>query len=374
MKRIAFIRQRFTAFGGAEKYVHSLAGLLAGQGHEVHILARKWETDNRDGLIFHPIRCGGPTFLRLRRFARQADRIVRENRFDLVHSFERTWSQDIFRAGDGCHREWLLRRARVQGKGRELLDRYNPRHRAFLDLEARLFASPRLKIILSNSQQGREEIIRHYGLSPEKIRVVYNGLDRSRFHTGLDRHREAVRRELGLDPDEPLALFVGSGFLRKGLGELIDGLARTSAKLIVVGKDHPGPFIRRAARKKVAGRVVFLGPRKDVDRLYGAADVFVLPSWYEPFSNACLEAMAAGLPVITTRETGAAEVIREGENGFTLDFPVDPEQLGRAIEKSLKMDRQSIIQTNQPLLHPFSWEQNLADTLDAYRHLLGEDL
>jgi UDP-glucose:(heptosyl)LPS alpha-1,3-glucosyltransferase len=148
-------------------------------------------------------------------------------------------------------------------------------------------------------------------------------------------------------------------------------LPYTDAGLVVVGKDQPGPFQRLAGRLGVQRRIRFLGPRRDVHRLYGAADVFCLPSWYEPFSNACLEAMSAGLPVVTARETGAAEVIREGLNGFVLFFPVRPEDLGDRINRALKIDRRKLIVANDKLLEPFSWETNVNQTMAVYEELMG---
>jgi UDP-glucose:(heptosyl)LPS alpha-1,3-glucosyltransferase len=366
------IRQRFTGFGGAELYVSRLARELIDRGHDVHILARRWPAGDASGVKFHRINSlGGPTFIRLRSFARSAARLVEAGGYELVHSFERTYSQDIFRAGDGCHKEWLERRKRMRGPVFGILDRINPRHRAFLDLEARLFSDARLKMVLANSRQGREEIIRHYGLPDAMIRVVYNGLDRNKFHAGLAKlYRIPVRRELGLTPDEPAALFVGSGYARKGLGELIRALPHCPVRLLVAGQDRPGPYQSLAGRVGVREKVSLLGPRTDVERLYGAADVFVLPSWYEPFSNACLEAMASGLPVITTRETGAAEIIREGVNGYTLSFPVSPQDLAEKTAQALDLDRSTLVEANRELLAPFTWEKNLADTLAAYEACL----
>ncbi|MFH1136734.1 MAG: glycosyltransferase family 4 protein [Pseudomonadota bacterium] len=370
--KIALIRQKFSRFGGAELYVGRLAARLADQGHEVHILAREWPGAEAGGLVFHPIRAGGPSFLRLHDFARQAAAIVARERFDVVHGFERTWSLDIFRAGDGCHREWLDRRARAEGWSRKALDRVNPRHQAFLNLEARLFSSPRLKIVLANSRLGRDEIMRHYGLGKDMVRVVYNGVDRDRFNPGLaEKYRAEVRAELGLAGDEPIGLFVGSGFARKGLAEIIRSLPRAELKVLVAGADRSGPYEKMAGKLGVKRKVVFLGPRTDVDRLYGAADVFIQPSWYEPFSNACLEALAAGLPVAITRETGAAEAVREGVNGYLLDFPVNPEELAEKATRAARLDRTRVSRANQDILAPFSWEANLARTLAAYEEIMG---
>ena len=374
--KLALIRQRYTAFGGAERYVDRLAAILAEQGHEVHMLARKWNAGPAGPMIFHPVHSlGGPTFIKQPAFARAVARMVGRGGYDLVHGFDRTWSQDVYRAGDGCHVEFLARRARMEGARRGWIDRINPRHRAFLDLEARLFSDARLKRVLANSKQGRDEIMRHYRVPESKIRVVYNGLDKARFHPGsAAAHREAVRAELGLAMDEPLALFVGSGFVRKGLRELIGALQHCRCRLLVAGRDRREPFVRLADRLGLSGRVLFLGPRTDVDRLYGAADVFVLPSWYEPFSNACLEAMASGLPVVTTEETGAAEVIERGVNGCTVKFPVVSEELGQAVDRALALDRPALIRANQRILRPFDWDENVAQTLAVYEEILGRKL
>jgi len=368
--KIALIRRQFTAFGGAELYVSALARRLVDRGHEVHILARQWEESPGEGLIFHRISSrGGPSSIRLLSFARAAAVEVEAGDYDLVHSFERTYSQDVFRAGDGCHREWLNRRAEAYGTTAARLDRINPRHRTFLYLEKRLFTDPGLKLVIANSRAVRDEIIRHYSFPGDRIKIIYNGLDRTRFHPGLrDEHRAIVRRELGLSMEEPAALFVGSGYARKGLADVIRAMAalRNGLKLLVAGRDRIKPYRELARKLALTGSVLFLGPRMDVDRLYGAVDVFVLPSLYEPFSNACLEAMAAGLPVVTSERTGAAEVVENGANGYITELPAKVEDLAGKIGMSLDLDRGTVIEANEKILTPFDWELNLDQTIEAY--------
>jgi UDP-glucose:(heptosyl)LPS alpha-1,3-glucosyltransferase len=324
-------------------------------------------------IIWDPVQSrGGPTFVKLKSFAGQAARVARDGGFDLIHSFERTWYQDVFRAGDGCHREWLRRRAIMKGPFQSLADRINPRHRAFLDLENRLFRSERLKKVLANSKQGKAEIIEHYGLPEDQIEVVYNGLDRRRFHPGLaDQHREAVREELEMTSDAPMVLMVGSGFERKGLKELIKAMRGVEAALVAAGKDQPIPYALQARDVGIGRRAWFPGPRSDVHRLYGAADLFCLPSWYDPFSNACLEAMAAGLPVVTTDQTGAAEVIENGVNGYVVSFPVVSEELTEKINLGLELDREKLMAANQKILEPFDWDKNVDQTLAVYQEIAG---
>lgn len=370
--KLALIRGQYTDFGGAERYVNGLAHKLLELGHEVHILARQWAVSGDSELIFHPFPSGnGFSFLKQQRFANKVKKFVETHDFDLVHSFDRTYSQDVYRAGDGCHREHLNKRARAGGWKQELSDRANPRHWVFLDMEKKLYSDPRLKIVIANSERGKREIIEHYNLAEEKIKVIYNGLDKERFNPGLrDRYRDEVRAELGLSPDEPVALFIGTGFNRKGLAAAIKALPATDAKLLVVGRGRIGKYEALASKLDLKDRILFLGPRKDVDRLYGAADIFVLPSLFEPFSNACLEAMAAGLPVVTCLETGAAEVIEPGSNGYVIDFLTETDQLSHGINTCLKIKRETVISKNEKLLIPFNWETNSAETLKVYQQVL----
>ena len=209
--------------------------------------------------------------------------------------------------------------------------------------------------------------------SPEdRIWVVYNGVDRERFNPGLaEKYRDPVRAELRPEPEvNRCFLFVGSGYARKGLAELIQALKYCPGKLLVTGRDKAGPYKSLAHKCGAADRVKFLGPRPDVERLYASADVFVLPTLYDPFANVCLEAMASGLPVVTTKETGAAEVIEPGVNGYTTNLPVDPRDLAEKLEKAMHLNREGLYRANNRVLTKFTWENNLEMTLEAYNTII----
>ncbi|MBI3753097.1 MAG: glycosyltransferase family 4 protein [Deltaproteobacteria bacterium] len=199
---------------------------------------------------------------------------------------------------------------------------------------------------MANSVRGKEEIIRHYGLPEEKICVIYNGIDLRAFNLHeRDNLRIAYRAKLQMQ-DEIVLLFVGSGFERKGLRFLIEALGilkkerqnggqSPSYKLVVVGKGDIKKYQNVADRCGVAGDVQFIGPAKDVKGYYVAADIFVLPSIYEPFSNACLEAMAAELPVITSRINGVSEILTDGKDGMIVNDPANPVELAERIKPLL---------------------------------------
>lgn len=319
--KIALIRRRYVDHGGAERYLAEVARILSKEGHAVHLLAHSWRPG--DGIVLHRVAMTpGPGVLRLLSFDRNVERIVERERFDRVFSFERVRTFDLFRAGDGCHAAWLSRRP-DQGLSR-LLRSVSPHHRALLALEREIFERAKRGRIVANSQMVKEEIMRIYGVPPERIAVVYNGVGPDRFSPRVrSALRDEARKRLGLGPRDRLLLFVGSGFARKGLGRAIKILASLpeNFRLAIVGKGKI-PSVGSNAR------LIAAGPDPNPEPWYAAADLFLLPTYYDPCSNATLEAMAMGLPVLTTRANGAAELL---PSECVLDEPDDPEEGARRV-------------------------------------------
>ena len=313
--RLALIRQRYTPFGGAERFVSRAMDALQAQGASITLLTRKWEGSG-DALICNPFYLG--SLWRDWSFARCVCHTLTQHSFDLVQSHERISCCDIYRAGDGVHREWLTQRSRVLGPLRRLGGWLNPYHRYTLAAERRLFASPRLKAVICNSRMVKAEIMRYFGVAEDKLHVIYSGVDLDMFHPRLrQQHRQSIRTQLGISEDATLFLFVGSGFERKGLAAALRALP-PSAYLAVVGQDRRAHHYQHlAAQLGIADRVRFLGPQQDVKPYYGAADALVLPTLYDPFPNVALEALACGLPLITSTKCGAAELL--AQTGLVVD-------------------------------------------------------
>jgi UDP-glucose:(heptosyl)LPS alpha-1,3-glucosyltransferase len=317
---VAFVRQRYAHDGGAERFVSRALEALQSRKVSLTLVTREW----RGGEGFDVITCN-PFYLgRLWRdwsFARAVCRELGKRSFDLVQSHERLSCCDIYRAGDGVHREWLKQLARVRGPLGRLSIVLNPYHRYIKWAEKKMFTSPRLKAVICNSKMVRDEIKRYFGLPEEKLRVIYSGVDTDVFHPHLVRHRAEIRTRHGIPQDAPLFLFVGSGFERKGLAVLLQALARIPGGwLLVVGRDkRQMKYERRAQALGIDAHTCFLGSQSDVKPYYGAADALVLPTLYDPFPNVALEAMASGLPVITSLTCGAAELITPGVNGYVCD-------------------------------------------------------
>jgi UDP-glucose:(heptosyl)LPS alpha-1,3-glucosyltransferase len=289
--KLAIVRQKYTPFGGAERFVERALAALKAQGTDVSIIARQWSGDIK-GLRVDPFYLGRTW--RDAGFARGVQRIIASGQFDLVQSHERIPGCHIYRAGDGVHATWLALRNKP-------FDRIAPWHRYTLAAEAALFRHPNLRAVICNSRMVRDDIMQRFGLPEDKLPVIYNGVDLEYFHPGL-RQKPAGGR--------PVVLFVGSGFERKGLPTLLEAMVNVDAELQVVGRDKAQAALeRRAQELDIADRVRFFGGQPDVRPFYATADICALPTLYDPFPNAALEALACGLPLVTTTSCGAAELI-----------------------------------------------------------------
>ena len=314
---IAFVRRGYSPTGGAEAYLKRLAHGVIEAGHEVQLIAtNEWPEDQWP---FGPI-----TRLRAESvigFADELERIRPQLHCDALLSFERVWSCNVYRAGDGVHRSWLARRRKFELPLKQFARALNRKHRDLLHLEESLFASRKAGRVIVASQMVKKEIVDLYGYPADRIDIVHNGvpLDKFRFDSEL---REKSREDLGLKPDQIALLFAGSGWERKGLLFAIQAMAlckNRKMRLLVAGRGNAALYKTRRLLFWREEPVRFLGEVAALVRVYAAADIFILPTIYDPFSNACLEALACGLPVITTRSNGFSEIIEDTVHGSIVD-------------------------------------------------------
>jgi UDP-glucose:(heptosyl)LPS alpha-1,3-glucosyltransferase len=318
--KLAVVRQRYNPYGGAERFVARALPALEKLGSQVTLITRResgWGA--RRVLTVNPFHLGN--LWRDWSFARAARAAWKREAFDIVQCHERIPGCDVYRAGDGVHRVWIETRRKTASWIERLGIALNPYHSYVCNAEKQMFEHSRLRAVICNSRMVRDEIRRMFRIAPEKLHVIYNGVDLAHFHPRLRTElRGAARAELGCSPRDTVFLFVGSGFARKGLGAAIDALAAAANPafwLVVVGRDRDEQkFVRKAERSGIQNRVRFLGGREDVRPLYAAADCFILPSRYDPFPNTALEALAMGLPAIVSERCGAAEIIESGVNGW----------------------------------------------------------
>jgi len=336
--RIALVIYTYSeSRGGAERVCAYLARGLLARGHEVHLLARRFHRGTAPPAAVCREIPTNEAISAWKHFAFAANlrHLLRTERFDLVQSFSRTYSQDVLRLGGGTHREYL----RCMEPERTLVGRWwsrvNPKELVQLRLERLGLRPGAYRRIVAVSKRVKDEVIRYYGVPTGDISVIPNGVDTERFSPALRTHRSRIRKTLGLEETKTLFLFCGNGPRRKGLAYAIEALARVpGAHLVIVG--DAGPEYAVLAKKfDVDRRVTLLGLRDPVQEYYGAADALVLPTLYDPFPNVCLEAMASGLPVVTTSVTGVAEVIEDGRDSFLIPSGQDVDALAGRMRELL---------------------------------------
>jgi len=354
--------------GGLERYTLSISTELVRQGHEVHVFAHSGE--KRSGIQLHhvplfPLTSPGKNLS----FAYMAAKRISEFQMDVVHSMERLWDQDIFRASDGINPVQMEQRYPhpiIRG-----FKTITPRRQALTYLEKRIFCRNGARFIMTNSQLVKDQIRHHYGVSADRIRVIYNSVDRQRYNISTkEQYQKDVRNRYGIGEQDTLIFFAGNGFQLKGLPVLLEALASLDnprIRLIVAGGDPVAPYRRWTERNGLGNATIFLGYQKDLAPFYGAADLFVLPTQYDPFANVCLEAMACGTPVITTQMNGASEIIESGYDGYVLDSR-NPQELDARIVDFLNLsDKTSFMNRAAEKAATFSMDAHMRQLIDLYK-------
>jgi UDP-glucose:(heptosyl)LPS alpha-1,3-glucosyltransferase len=376
--RIGLVLDRFEPpRGGREQWTFAFAQRLAARGHEVHVVARKLgEAALRLPVALHRVPCerSGPVFAEA---ARQA---VAALALDIVHDMGTGWYCDVFQPHGGSwaavnDRKLLFLPAWLRWLKRSV-DRLLPRQRKFQKLMAQQYAD-RGQVFLALSRSGAADFTRFHGVPPERIRIIYNGVDGARFSPArCAGQRAAMRRRLGVGPEAVLALLVAHNFRLKGLATLLRAMARLAAqglplRLVVVGGRRLDPWRQRVCRLGLQQHVTFVGRVDDVVPYYAAADFYVHPTFYDSCSLVVLEAAACGLPVLTSRYNGAAELFQEGRDVVLVSDPADPAELAGAMRGLLHgatRRRLGAAARQVALAHPF--EQNVDEILQVYTEIV----
>jgi UDP-glucose:(heptosyl)LPS alpha-1,3-glucosyltransferase len=343
--KIGLVRRGYSASGGAERYLSRFAQGLRQAGHEAVLFgSREWPAEAWRGEVVRVEGKGPIEFADALRKARPRERC------DALFSLERVWECDACRAGDGVHQAWLERRRAFEPGWKGKFRAMQRKHREIVELERAMFGAGGARLIVANSRMVAGEIARIFGAGEERLRVIYNGLPGEWFEAGAHR----LDREAGVR-----ALFAGSGWERKGLRFAIEAVNRTnSAELVVAGAGKRGGL-------PASSRTRFVGETPDLRELMAGADVFLLPTIYDPFSNACLEAMAAGLPVITTEANGFSEIMRPGEDGEILKQPDDIDGIAAAVEKWSAPEPAEARERRRLEARKYTIERNVRETIQA---------
>jgi len=302
-------------------------------------------------------------------FARDVRAALKEQEFDIINGLSQIYPQDVYRLGDGIHRHWLkVRGGTLVGR---MWNKVSLRHRMILHIEKKIFTTGNYRRIIANSKLCKEHANLYYDVPLELIDVVYTGIDSSRFNTSIRKNGAALRTRLGISRAKVVILFAGMNFARKGLKPLLVAISQLNNKekylVLIVGRGNLSPYQRMIRRLGLGGNVVFCGFQPDMIPYYGTADIFVLPTYYDPCANVCLEAMACGLPVITTRENGASELILPEKSGIVLNHPEDTHDLVTWLERLEDPElRRSMGTLAQGQVEALSARKNAMATLSVY--------
>lgn len=338
--KVALISEWLDAWrGGAETSTLQFIHRLMDAGVEVHVFTRSRPAP-APGLDVHTV--SGAAMTRTRRsitFAHRVERVLRNSPFDVIHAISPCRGADIYQPRGGTvaesiERNLTLRHSPAVRELKRYANRMNLKQRYMLRMERAILGDPHGPIIVAISDYVVRQLRTHYGVPDTRIRKVYNGVDVD--HAPPSQRaadRRAIRHEFVVADDELLVLTLAHNFRLKGVQRWMEAMAALASRGIVgirslvVGRGDSPRWHKLAERLGLNGRLVFVGPSGRVAEFLHAADVLVHPTYYDPCSRVVLEALAAGLPVVTTRWDGAAELIRNGTNGYVLREPTDVEQL-----------------------------------------------
>jgi UDP-glucose:(heptosyl)LPS alpha-1,3-glucosyltransferase len=365
---IGFLRRGYSPTGGVEAYLKGLARGLLAEGHRPVLFGTdSWPVSEWPGGEI--LRCSGKSL------SAYAGEVMCHKEssgipFDLTLSVEKVPGCDIYRTDEGVHAAWLHARSPHISPWARFYQGISPKHREKLRLEREIFKSGSTRRVVSLSQGISRDITSYYGYPSGQITLIRNGVSGPGL-VPLQR-KEAARRELGISPGEKVMLFVGTGWERKGLRFAIRAtelLGDSKVKLLVAGKGPEWKYDSPVVR--------FLGPVKEMESVYAAAELLLFPTIYDPFPLSAMEALAAGVPVITTAANGVSEIMTAGFHGEIVQNPSDVTALSKALGKwiALLEDPEQSLLTREScvaLASQYTLECNLRETLAVIRELMEE--
>ncbi len=378
--KIAMVTPFYKKGSGVGGSVAELAERFAKE-HNVHIFAGSVESLCTE-LIFHkvPMLSISSLLKELSFFVMSAVMLKRE-RFDIINLHYRPTavSVDVV-TNRGTPRAFLeILKTISTDQAPEL-----PKRLVFgLNLMSILYDYPykrgRHKKVIALSDMSKKETVKLYKIPEENIAVIPNGVDIEEFNPeNRQRFRRQVREELRLKDSDFVFLFVGSHYRRKGLSVALEALSKIKMddiKLVVVGRERLELefFLQRVKELGIERNVIFVGEvTTGVKPYYAASDAFLFPTLYEPFGKVITEAMASGLPIITTRRAGAAELIHDGVSGLLIEDPLETDDIVEKMKRLISDDR---LRTGLSIearksAEKLSWDKIAENTLSIYRSVI----
>lgn len=317
--RITLLKSSLTQTGGLEKYTWQIAQRFCQKNLAVTLLTTGTSTPPFASehlkivsfSIDHRL-----SVLNLLQFNRCCTQYIKKHPTPIIFGLDRNQFQTHIRAGNGVHAAYLNYRAQEEGIYKKLSFFFNPLHQMTLQLEKKAFEHPDLQILFTNSYLVKQEVLSYYNIAPEKIQVVHNGVEwiaLEPYFQSWHQKKEAILQALKLPSFCYHFLFIGNNYRRKGLSKLLQALSflgNQDYHLSVIGKEyHIADFEQQVSELNLQSKVTFFGPRNDIYQFYQYADSLVIPSFYDPFANVTVEALAMGLFVVSSTRNGGSEIL-----------------------------------------------------------------
>ncbi len=369
--------------GGAERYTVDLARGLSRRGHQVSIVATSFPVMFNDITCIHLPTEQWTRTGRYKSFLTQFDSHLHIAPYDIVHVMLPMRRADVYHPHAGLAIEALVG-GHHQKSGllarfvSSVLNRLNPRRRAFASVERRLLNKAHPPIVLCLSDYVKRSVKSFYSLADDKLATLFNAVDLQKFDPAVrPQKRDELRSQYHIAEGTVLAVMVAQDFARKGLAETMRALAvvrqtGVDMKLLVVGSGDVTYYKRLAIRTGVGNDVIFTGRSDDVYSAYAAADLFVLPTRHDPCSLVVLEALAMGVPVISTKQNGATEIMTDGVHGSVLPTATDVSALSSAMRHWADADHRAQARQACLTLRPkLSYDHHLDELLAVYDRAPG---
>jgi UDP-glucose:(heptosyl)LPS alpha-1,3-glucosyltransferase len=333
--RIALVLERFDSQGGGlEQWAWQLAHELTRRGHSLTAVAFRQTEASPTPIDVCLLDWQESRLAR----ARAVDSALAKIGADVVHDLGVGWSADVLQPQMGCRLANYRRERQTLSATRRLSSSIRPHQRRWLgelsQLEQRQYRQTSC-LVVAVSRMVARDLSEFYSVKPERIRVIPNGVDNERYSPATPEVRESVRKQFDL-VDKTVFLFAAHNPRLKGLRPLLKAFAkpiteRPDLRLVVLGKEPDLDSVDFVRTQRLADAVIFAGFVNDTAPWFAAADAFVLPTYYDACSLTVLEACACGLPVITTRHNGAAELLTSGREGRVIQQADDTGALTEAL-------------------------------------------
>lgn len=373
--KIAVVIPKYGLVGGAEGFAYEVTERLA--KHEdlkLHVFANQWES-GQTSITFHKVPIiPFPRFIRPISFAYFAQKRIKTGGYDIIHSHELIFHADLLTLHGIPHSTWI-RQVRCKQPG--LFDR------SLVWLERKGLASNHTPLVMAVSTLVKEELLKIYQIPESKTLVIHPGVSVDRFLAfDPERSRRQIRQRYNVSSNDVVVLFVGMNFEIKRLGLVIQGVGElvkkdgrfSKVKLLIAGKGNTNKYLTLARDLGIADRVTFIGVTHEVEKYYLASDIFVMPSRFDTFGLAVLEAMMAKLPVIITQRVGARDLVESGVQGFVLTHDPSPSDVAEKLAVLMEKERRLTMGKNaHEIALQYTWDRTADQVRELYQLLLQED-